>query len=205
MMLGEPNVDRISRRREATRREILDAAWALVREDGWGGLTLRGVGARVGMRAPSLYTHFDSKLAIVDAMFAQGWEELDVAMAELEKRLPQDPRAALLEAGPQIFDAMGQDADRFALMNQRPVPGFSPSAEAYAHAVRTLERFQRFLGGLGIDAPEAVDLFTALMAGLISQQIANDPGGTRWRRLLPRVITMYADEVGVPSTKNEGS
>src|SRR4051812_30011310 len=64
-MLGNPNVDRVARRRDATRREILEAAWALIREDGWAGLTLRAVGARVGMRAPSLYTHFDSKLAIV--------------------------------------------------------------------------------------------------------------------------------------------
>jgi len=197
-MLGEPNVDRTARRREATRREILDAAWALVREDGWAGLTLRAVGARVGMRAPSLYTHFDSKLAIVDAMFAQGWEELDAAMAELEAGLPDEPRAALLAAGPQIFEAMGHDPERYALMNQRPVPGFTPSAEAYAHAVRTLERFQQFLGRNSVDDPEAVDLFTALIAGLVSQQIANDPGGTRWRRLVPRVVTMYADEIGVP-------
>src|SRR4051812_28581690 len=148
-MLGEPNVDRTARRREATRREILDAAWALVREDGWGGVTLRGVGARGGMRAPSLYTHFDSKLAIVGAMFAQGWEELDAEMAELESRLPEDPRQALLMAGPQIFDAMGRDAERFALMNQRPVPGFVPSAESYGQAVRTLGRFTRYFDRIG--------------------------------------------------------
>jgi hypothetical protein len=36
---------------------------------------------------------------------------------------------------------------------------------------------------------------TALSAGLVSQQLANDPGGTRWRRQLPRLIDMYVKEV----------
>jgi hypothetical protein len=38
------------------------------------------------------------------------------------------------------------------------------------------------------------------VAGVISQQLANEPGGTRWVRLLPRLVDMYADAVGVPTT-----
>jgi hypothetical protein len=35
------------------------------------------------------------------------------------------------------------------------------------------------------------DIWTALMTGLVDQQIANDPGGDRWSRLLDEVVTMF--------------
>lgn len=194
-MLGEPNVDRISRRRQDTRNEILDAAWAVVRESGWSGLTQRSVAERVGMRASSLYGHFDSKLTIIDAMFGQAWAEFDATAAGHEPDLPDDPRAALLAAATTWLDAMAADPERNALMNQRPVPGFTPSAESYAFAVQTIERLHRLLNRLGITDPDAADLWTALLAGLASQQNANDPGGQRWRRLLPRAVDMFLTEV----------
>ena len=55
-MTALPNRDRRAERREATRREILDAAWEIARRDGLSAVTLREVGERVGMRAPSLYS-----------------------------------------------------------------------------------------------------------------------------------------------------
>ncbi len=151
------------------------------------------------MRAPSLYGHFDSKLAIVDAMFGQAWAELDATAAEAEPDLPEDPRAALLAAALIWLDAMAADPERNALMNQRPIPGFTPSAESYAFAVQTIERLHRLLVRLGITDPDAADLWTAILAGLVSQQNANDPGGERWRRLVPRAVDMFLREVG-PTT-----
>ena len=41
--LGKPTRDRQTERREATRLEILDAAWALARENGLSQITLRDV------------------------------------------------------------------------------------------------------------------------------------------------------------------
>ncbi|MGH3509319.1 MAG: TetR family transcriptional regulator [Nocardioidaceae bacterium] len=40
------------------------ACWEVARVEGLAQFTLRGVAARVGRRAPSLYSHFDSKDAI---------------------------------------------------------------------------------------------------------------------------------------------
>jgi AcrR family transcriptional regulator len=59
-MLGIPNCDRVAERRAATHREIIDAAWEVAREQGLAQLTLRDVAERVGMKAPSLYSHVDS-------------------------------------------------------------------------------------------------------------------------------------------------
>lgn len=201
-MLGEANVDRITRRREGTRAEILEAAWAVVRESGWSGLTQRSVAERVGMRAPSLYGHFDSKMTIVDAMFGQAWAEFDATAAALEPGLPKDLRPALLSVATTWLDAMAADPERNALMNQRPVPGFTPSAESYASAVRAIQRLHRFMDRYGITDPDATDLWTAILAGLTSQQNANDPGGERWRRLLPRAVDMFLSEVATGPTQS---
>jgi AcrR family transcriptional regulator len=200
-VLGQPNVDRIARRRQATRNEILDAAWAVVGESGWSGLTQRAVAERVGMRAPSLYGHFDSKLSIVDAMFGQAWADWDITAAALEVDLPQGSRAALLTAGTTWLEAMAADPERNALMNQRPIPGFTPSAESYAFAVHAIERLHRLLDRLGITDPDAADLWTGILAGLAGQQNANDPGGDRWRRLLPRAVDMFLSEVQPETTR----
>ncbi len=203
-MLGNPNVDRQSRRRDDTRREILDAAWAVVAENGWSGLTQRAVAERVGMRAPSLYGHFASKMDIVDGMFGQAWVEIDADAAELEAAgLSRRPaRGAARRRRATGSTRWRRDPERNALMNQRPVPGFEPSPESYAQAVRAIERLARLLDRLRITDPDAIDLWTGLLAGLSSQQNANDPGGERWRRLLPRAVDMYLSQVG-PSTRRK--
>lgn len=38
---------------------------------------------------------------------------------------------------------------------------------------------------------EAVDLWTALMSGLVNQQVSNDPGGQRWKRLVDGTVDMF--------------
>src|SRR3954449_10517322 len=75
-MFAPPKRDRRAERREATKAEILDAAWEMVRAEGLAALSLRDLARRVGMQAPSLYSYFDSKHAIYDAMFLQGNLEL---------------------------------------------------------------------------------------------------------------------------------
>ena len=56
----------------------------------------------------------------------------------------------------------------------------------------------KLLPGMGITRDEDADIYTALLGGLVNQPLANDPGGQRWRRLIPRVMNMYADDVGLP-------
>jgi AcrR family transcriptional regulator len=52
---------RRGRKGELTRERILDAAETLFAQRGYEGATLRDVAARVNLRTPSLYNHFDSK------------------------------------------------------------------------------------------------------------------------------------------------
>jgi AcrR family transcriptional regulator len=205
-MLGEPRRDRSAERREATRREIIEAAWALAQERGLAQFTLRDVADRVGMRAPSLYTHFESKHAIYDAMFGQAWSEYEqVFLAELPK-LPDPPRAAVRRSARVFFDFAVANPARHQLMNQRTIPGFEPSPESYAPAVRVLELGNHLLRSEGVTDPAHGDLLTAIIDGLINQQLANDPGGTRWSALLDRAIDLWADGAGLapdPSAQDQ--
>jgi AcrR family transcriptional regulator len=204
-MVGAPNRDRRAERREATRQEILAAAWDVARQNGIAGLTLREVAVRVGMQPPSLYSHFDSKNAVYDAMYAQAWALLNARAADAATGLPDDPRERLITIAQTFFDFAMEDIPRSQLMNVRVLPDFSPSADAYRHAVEALDRLAGYLRAIGITQRADVDLYTALVSGLISQQQANDIEGDRWRRQLPRAMEMFADEVGLPPrTKKSG-
>jgi AcrR family transcriptional regulator len=183
--------DRRSRRREATKAEILDAAWALVREEGLAALSLRDLAARVGMRAPSLYQYFPSKHAIYDAMFGQAARQ---ALAEVAVPAAGTTREALAAGAHRMFRFATSDPERALLLFQRTIPGFEPSPESYAPAVEMLEWSRAELAARGIDDPDALDMWTALMSGLISQQNTNDPGGARWARLVDRAVDMYLRE-----------
>jgi AcrR family transcriptional regulator len=195
-VLGEATADWQSKRREAARQEILSAAWAVARENGLAALTLREVAARVGMRAPSLYSHFASKHAIYDAMFGQAWLAYEAETAGPD--LPAQPRAMLRVLARTFFDFAVADLPRHQLMNLRTIPGFTPSPESYAPAVRVIERLRSLMAGMGITDDEDVDLFVALVGGLVDAQWANDPGGTRYARLLDRAVDMYADALHLP-------
>ena len=88
------------------------------------------------------------------------------------------------------------DMARYHLLFQRHVPTFEPSTESFALAQRFYDWARReILGPAGVKGRD-VDVFTALVAGLSDQQVANEPGGTRWVRLVEDVMGMFLDRVG---------
>ena len=184
---------RIAARRAATRAEILEAAWRLAREHGIAGFSLRDLASEVGMQAPSLYAHFDGKDAIYDAMFEQGNRQLLDFMGDLEPT--GDLRALLVEGARGFLAFCTEDDARFQLLFGRPIPGWEPSPEAYAPAVEALERNRAVFEAVGLGQPEHLDLWTAVTSGLAHQQLANDPGGDRWTRLVDDAVDMYLAHV----------
>lgn len=173
------------------------AAWDEAREHGLATLTLRQLAARVGMSAPSLYTHFAAKHAIYDAMFADAWRQVETIQQALA--LPTEPRAALRTVARTFYDFSTADLPRHQLMDSRIIPDFTPTPEAYAPAVRVMANLhQLFATIFGTARDEDVDLYSALVGGLIDAQWANDPGGQRYGRLLDRAVDMFADDMGLP-------
>jgi AcrR family transcriptional regulator len=191
------------RRRAATTAEIVDAAWALCRERGLSALSLRDLAGRVGMRAPSIYSYFESKHAIYDAMFRQGQEQLRDHMARYRGAGPVT-RGLIKEGTRHWVEFCTDDPVRYQLLYQRTIPGFVPSADSYALAIESLDEAGAMLLDAGIAAPGALDLWTALLTGVTSQQISNDPGGTRWTGIVDDAVDMFLDHLGVlPSHTTE--
>ncbi|CAN5354046.1 hypothetical protein BH20ACT22_BH20ACT22_15170 [soil metagenome] len=192
-MLDSPIRDRRAERREATRAEILEAAWELARAEGLAALSLRDLARKVGMKAPSLYSYFDSKNAIYDAMYAQGsrqYLERDAGLG-----LTGEPLHDLKAAMHFFVEFCTEDPVRYQLLFQRTIPGFDPSAEAFALSVEGLEAVQKRLARMGLTDPATLDLLTAVGTGLTDQQISNDPGGDRWARLIDDAMEMFYNHV----------
>lgn len=218
-MLGEPTTprtdpgngaarpDRRALRRAATKAEILDAAWALARTDGLTNFSLRDLATKVGMQAPSLYQYFDSKQAIYNAMFEQGAREsLEAVCGVLPATVdPADGRAVLIGIARRLFDFATGDQARMQLLFQRTIPGFEPTPTAYAPAVEMSGTVRRLLTELGFTDPDALDLFSAMVGGLINQQMSNDPGGTRWSRLIERTVDMFIAEMAASGARRAKS
>ncbi len=191
MVLGQPIVDRRARRHQATKDEIIDAAWGVAREKGLAGLSLSDVADRVGMRVPSLYSYFASKNDIYDAMFAQGNEQFLEFIQGRIARLPRSARERLRAGFWITFDFCTEDPVRYQLLFQRTIPGFVPSEASYAKAIEVLDLFRQELAKMGLISDQSdEDLLTALSIGLVDQQISNDPGGERWARLVDDVADM---------------
>jgi len=192
-VIVEPVRDRRAERHQATRTEILEAAWELARAHGLAALTLRDVATKIGTRPPSLYWYFHSKHAIYDAMFADANRQLLERIAK--QAWPDDPREAMRLLAHVVVEFSTADVARYQLMFQRTIPDFEPSAESYALALEVLEQGRQRFHAAGLADPADFDLGAAVMAGLSAQQTANEPGGDRWVRLVDDAVDMYLDHV----------
>jgi AcrR family transcriptional regulator len=173
-------------RHERTAEQIVDAAWRLASEHGLAGITLRDVARDVGMRAPSLYSYFDSKAAIYDAMFVEGNRELLDRQRTWAASEPLDLRGAARS----FVSFCTENPTRYQLLFQRVIPGWQPSPEAYASALAVYAHMTEALARIGVRGGRALDLWTALLTGLTDQQISNDPGGDRWVSLVDDAVDM---------------
>lgn len=179
-------------------------------EQGVGGLSLGEVARRMGIRTPSLYVYFDSKAAVYDAVFARGWHSVDDVMKPVYADVDgaADLAAFLLRAGSVYLRWTLQNPVYAQLMNWRPVPGYEPSAEAYAAAVGTLDdalsAFTRLVDrGLlrdDVGAQRLLYAWTVLLTGVMTQQLANAPDepfeSGSFTSTLPDLVSMYAAHYG---------
>ena len=90
------------------RRALLDEALSMIRTDGVGGLTLREIGARVGVSRTALYRHFADKSALLTAVAAEGFRTLRQQLVGAWEDGGRDEQA---------FRAMGVAYVRFAVAN----------------------------------------------------------------------------------------
>lgn len=162
-------------RRARAEREILDAAWAAMAQEGVAALSVREVARSVGIRQQSLTYYYPSKLQLLDALFADGF-------AELRRRFDQvpdaeDPVQGVVELAIAFVDHLVARPAAYHLMFQGTVPGFHPSRASHDIALAVVAELLDRLAAAGITQPADVALVRSVMSGLVAEQIANDPQG----------------------------
>ena len=176
---------RITRRRAAVRDEALAHAVDLMSADGVGALSVSEVARRMGIRGPSLYKYFPSRHAMYDALFARGLvEQLSAVHTAVDGLPPGVPR--IRAGGAAVVRWAIANPALAQLLHWRPVPGFEPSPKSFAASVDDATDVRAEfaaavqLGQLGsaADSADTVRLYTVVLSGLITQQLANEPGAT---------------------------
>ncbi len=206
---SSPPSDRRARRRLETIEEILDIATEVMTEEGVNGLSLAEVARRLGVQPPSLYKYFPSLMAVYDALFLRGQREhlavMRQAMAEADPGL--DALIAGLEASGRWLLANRAIAQ---LLFWRPVPNFEPTPESLAPSQEMIDLQRHALadaveaGQLGPDAnaDEAIYLVSTLIAGVLSQAMANEPdlewGKGRFTPEFPRLMRLLVAAFPLP-------
>ncbi len=197
--------DRRSRRRLATIDEALDHAVDVMTEHGVGALSVSEVARRLGMRAPSLYKYFPAGLhELYDTVFARAVHSAVATASAAAGTLP--PSVARLRAFGRGYVRWAVENPALAqLQHWRVVPGFTPSAEVMALSHRSMQTAVTELHG-AVDAGElrpeataedALAIWTVLLSGLMTQQMANEPGASfadgRFTRLTDPVFDLWFD------------
>jgi AcrR family transcriptional regulator len=209
---GAATLDRRQRRRLETIEQVLDVAVEVMADQGVAGLTLGEVARRMGIRTPSLYGYFDGKHALYDALFERGWRVMHEAMRAVAAEFDGRDPVADFRAGAAAFVRWAVEHPAYsALMFWRPVPGFVPSEAAYGPAVaverggrdEVVRLLEAGILAAGTDVDRAFRSWTAVVSGVISQQLSNAPGepfGTgTWTSTLPDVVDMWLAHHGAPT------
>jgi len=193
---------RRERNREEMRRAIMNAARAVMREQGVAALSLREVARRVKLQAPSLYAYFPSKMALYDALFLEGIRTYRTYRSQSVPH--QGSFREMLGAWLEGYMRFAQKhPDLYQLCFERPVPGFVPSAASMKESIDGLTQFEGELAAMiaagqvnpGLPTNQARDLLIAMSHGLTSQHMANEPhlpvGTGRYGGLIPFAVALF--------------
>jgi AcrR family transcriptional regulator len=169
-----------------------------MRTDGVGALSLSKVARHIGVKPPSLYQYFPSKNAVYDEIFRRGWHESTSYIAERVKNV-ESPIDRLRISLAAMLTWSVEHPVHAQLLHWRPVPGFVPSEASMAEAENALSHL-RALVQAAVDAgqlrPRAaqesgIATLTVIGAGIISQQLSNEPDAPPGRGR----FTKHADEL----------
>jgi AcrR family transcriptional regulator len=174
------------------RAEILRAATALIDEAGdESALTLRAVAARAGVTTPSVYLHFASKDALVEAVCLAVWEDLGRRMRDAGSGIADPYQSMRLRGAAFVRFGLEHPVQyRLLMMRRRPTNGSSWQA-ADACLAYVGEAVQPCLdAGVLVGDPTRIALrMLAALHGLVALYLAQP--GYPW----PEDVETMADEV----------
>jgi AcrR family transcriptional regulator len=132
-----------------TRQTLLEAALDVLREFGAEGLRVRAVADRAGCSTTGVYTYFGSKQGLVDALFVDGFERFDAALATTP---PDDDPLVHLRARAVAYRRWALDNPmHYMLMFGGSVPEYEPSETALTRSYESFLDLVRCVEAVAAD------------------------------------------------------
>ncbi len=186
----------------AAQAQILEAASALLLEGGVAALSVRAIAKRAGTSTMGIYSHFQGKEGVLDALYQQGFERLTAAMQEAAE-VANARDGALL--GTRLYLSLAVDYEsHYRLMFGERMAEFQPSADSLARAAAAFRGLVHLVTRLmPSDTPPAQRLHSALafwaqLHGYVSlkqQVLWSMPDMDDWQDQVLQVTTAMIDRL----------
>ena len=177
--------------------KIMQAASKLFLEGGYKALSVRAIAREAGVSTIGIYSHFDGKQGILDALYIEGFAQVEATCALPDGVTDRD--AAIETVVRQYLRSVQAHEAHYRLIFGEQSPDFSPSedarkagAQAFA---RLLERSAEFLPDHSVDVVRNAALeIWALIHGFVSLRqhvTALKTQSTDWEDQVVRAVRIH--------------
>lgn len=174
--------ERKLRQKEELRMMILDAAWQMVKQEGWHALSLRRISEAIEYSVPVIYDHFENKEAILLEFSRQGFSLLSKKLIRAKEK-NADPASQLHAIAGAYWDFAFHNIEYYQLMFGLGMPccdldKCGPEKGMFRSLVmEPIELMIRAHGKKRADACLKYHTFWSVLHGLVSIKMLNNSDG----------------------------
>ncbi len=169
--------DRILRLKEETRSSILEAAYKIVKEEGWQALSMRKIADEIEYTAPIIYEYFSNKEAILAELNKKGYLYLAKEMEEARNK-HENPGKQLEAMWMAYWNFAFKKKELYQLMFgvQMNCCQLQKTKEAEAPAKLVTDAIRQLMNGKNLSEDEVCRryyTFWSVVHGLVSINLVN--------------------------------
>lgn len=192
------------------RTKILNAASELFLEGGGDALSVRGISKRAGLSTIGIYSHFQGKQGILDALYIEGFNLVREAMDVIPEG--KASKEQVLEACLGYLNVGEQHEAHYRLIFGESDAGYQPSEEAIAARDSAFSKLVRVAGSYLPDGATieerrqiALDIW-AIVHGYVSishHMVFTDDINLDWKSMALRVVEVQLDAIDITKAKHQ--
>jgi AcrR family transcriptional regulator len=152
---------------KAMRARILDAAFALLREERPEGLSIRKIADRIGVSHMTLYSYYENRAAIIQAMRQRAFDQMDAFRAESLRRAQTGDALLQVRASLERFVQLSHEHPYLFQLIWRREAALPPDPQ---YATTTLEHLSQLIR-LCIERGQCIERDPALAAAIVFSSV----------------------------------
>lgn len=185
-----------------TKSNILAAASALFLAGGTGALSVRAIARKAGVSTIGIYSYFQGKQGILDALYIEGFQSVSRALDVDTDNL--SPRQAVLAASRNYLDNAERLEAHYSLIFGKLDGSYEPSPEAQAAGIEAFSGLTELVGRLlpqGADKSQKQDAAIrvwSLIHGFVSLRnhaVAQLVDMSDWKERTMKTAEMLVDDI----------